>query len=99
MNIKNVKHPQIIKCIINQVVVGDYKTFDYATPDLCGVLFQYPNSDGKIVDYTEYIKAAHQHKVIFLSSSLTKIAVLKMNKPNIGVLKMNIPISKISNSS
>ena len=46
-----------------QVVVGDYKSFDYNTPGLCGVLFQYPNSDGKVIDYTEYIKAAQANKV------------------------------------
>ena len=46
-----------------QVIVGDYSTFDYATPGLCGVLFQYPNSDGKVIDYSEYIKAAHANKV------------------------------------
>ena len=46
------------------MIVGDYKTFDYATKGLCGVLFQYPNSDGKVIDYTEYIQAAQENKVI-----------------------------------
>ena len=41
--------PQGIK-----VVVGDYKTFEF-TPDVFGAIVQYPNADGSIEDYKEFI--------------------------------------------
>ena len=57
------------------MIVGDYKTFDYATKGLCGVLFQYPNSDGKVIDYTEYIQAAQENKVSFCCLTVDMISV------------------------
>lgn len=62
-----------------KVIVGDYKTFDYATKGLCGVLFQYPNSDGKVIDYTEYIQAAQENKA--LAACATDLLALTMIKP------------------
>ena len=45
--------PQGIK-----VVVGDYKTFEF-TPDVFGAIVQYPNADGSIEDYKEFIVRAN----------------------------------------
>ena len=45
--------PQGIK-----VVVGDYKTFEF-TPDVFGAIVQYPNADGLIEDYKEFIVRAN----------------------------------------
>ena len=45
--------PQGIK-----VVVGDYKTFEF-TPDVFGAIVQYPNADGSIEDYKEFIVCAN----------------------------------------
>jgi len=62
-----------------KVVVGDHATFDYATPGLCGTLFQYPNSNGKVVDYTKYIEAAHANKALAVCA--TDLLTLAMIKP------------------
>ena len=45
--------PQGIK-----VVVSDYKTFEF-TPDVFGAIVQYPNADGLIEDYKEFIVRAN----------------------------------------
>ncbi len=63
-------HPQSI-AVVNtraerlgvEVVVRDYREF-LLTDDVCGVLVQYPNTDGQINDFRETIEMAHQHKVI-----------------------------------
>ncbi|KAI3661172.1 hypothetical protein MP638_005609 [Amoeboaphelidium occidentale] len=61
-------HPQTIACIKGRaegfgikVVVGNVADFDFeANKDqLCGVLLQYPTTDGRILDPAEYIKKAH----------------------------------------
>lgn len=45
--------PQGIK-----IVTGDYKTFEF-TPEVFGVIVQFPNSDGSIEDYKTFIETAH----------------------------------------
>ena len=45
--------PQGIK-----VVVGNYKTFEF-TPEVFGAIVQFPNADGAIVDYKEFIEKAN----------------------------------------
>lgn len=45
--------PQGIK-----IVTGDYKTFEF-TPEVFGVIVQFPNSDGSIEDYKAFIETAH----------------------------------------
>ena len=61
-------HPQTIACIKTraegfdiQVIVGDLVHYDFeANPNqLCGVLIQYPTTDGRIIDYKPYVDRAH----------------------------------------
>jgi glycine dehydrogenase len=61
-------HPQTIDVIQTranplgiEVIVGDYRTFDFNTP-IFGALLQYPATDGKINDYQEFIETAHENK-------------------------------------
>lgn len=41
-----------------KIVTGDYKTFAF-TPEVFGAIVQYPNADGSIEDYQEFINCAH----------------------------------------
>src|SRR5687768_1858038 len=41
------------------VVVGDPLTADFSTQSLCGILLQYPTTDGRIVDYSDVNRRAH----------------------------------------
>ena len=63
-------HPQSIAVVKTrahylgvEVVVQDYRKFDFSSGNVCGVLVQYPNTDGQINDYTDMITTAHEHKV------------------------------------
>ena len=47
-----------------QTVVDDFHNFDFSTGTVCGVLVQYPNTDGQINDFSEMIEKAHEHKVV-----------------------------------
>lgn len=47
--------PQGIK-----IVTGDYKTFTF-TPEVFGAIVQYPNADGSIEDYREFIGRAQEN--------------------------------------
>ena len=40
-----------------QVVVGDYKKFEF-TPDVFAAIVQFPNADGSIEDYKEFVARA-----------------------------------------
>ncbi len=41
-----------------KIVTSDYKTFAF-TPEVFGAIVQYPNADGSIEDYQEFINRAH----------------------------------------
>lgn len=47
--------PQGIK-----IVTGNYRTFKF-TPDVFGAIVQYPNGNGSIEDYTEFVKRANEN--------------------------------------
>ena len=59
-------HPQTIAICATradglglEVVVGDENGFDYSGNDVCGVLLQYPATDGSVIDYKPVVEAAH----------------------------------------
>ena len=63
-------HPQSIAVVQTrasylgvEVVVEDYRNFDLSSGHVCGVLVQYPNTDGQINDYTDMIEKAHKNAV------------------------------------
>ena len=41
-----------------KIVTGSYKTFEF-TPEVFGAIIQYPNSDGSIENYREFVERAH----------------------------------------
>ncbi len=41
-----------------KIVIGNYKTFEF-TPEVFAAIVQYPNADGSIEDYKEFIEKAH----------------------------------------
>lgn len=64
-------HPQTIAVIQTRagvldidVIVGDHETFDFAKNEVFGAIVQYPMSNGRVVDYTDFIKRAHEHDVL-----------------------------------
>ena len=59
-------HPQTIEVCRTradglglEIVVCDENDFDYAGNDVCGVLLQYPATDGAVIDYAPVVEAAH----------------------------------------
>ena len=49
-----------------QVVVGDKESFDFSNKDVSGVLFQYPDTNGNIDDFSDLVERAHDAKVCYL---------------------------------
>lgn len=61
-----------------KVVTKDLKDIDYKSGDVCGVLVQYPGTEGEILDYGEFIKKAHAHEVkVVMATDLLALTVLK----------------------
>ncbi|KAL0394165.1 UNVERIFIED_CONTAM: Glycine dehydrogenase (decarboxylating), mitochondrial [Sesamum latifolium] len=61
-----------------KVVVSDVKDIDYKSGDVCGVLVQYPGTEGEILDYGEFIKNAHANGVkVVMASDLLALTMLK----------------------
>jgi glycine dehydrogenase len=61
--VSNLVHPQNIDVMKTRaeavgvnIVVGDLNSFDYSKGDVCGVMIQYPATDGTVADYTSYIQ-------------------------------------------
>jgi glycine dehydrogenase len=47
------------------------------TDDVFGVLVQYPNSDGEIIDYAELVKSAHEKEIkVAVAADLLSLAIL-----------------------
>jgi glycine dehydrogenase len=62
------------------VIVGYYKTFDFAAHHgkVMGVLFQYPNTEGNVLDYAGFVERAHQHGALAAcATDLMALALLK----------------------
>ncbi|KAK9131136.1 hypothetical protein Sjap_011623 [Stephania japonica] len=61
-----------------KVVTADLKDFDYKSGDVCGVLVQYPGTEGEILDYKEFVKNAHAHGVkVVMATDLLALTMLK----------------------
>ncbi|KAI7725811.1 hypothetical protein M8C21_031768, partial [Ambrosia artemisiifolia] len=61
-----------------KVVTSDLKDFDYSSGDVCGVLVQYPGTEGEVLDYSEFIKNAHANGVkVVMASDLLALTLLK----------------------
>ncbi|KAL6524003.1 hypothetical protein OROMI_031098 [Orobanche minor] len=63
-----------------KVVVSDVKDIDncYKSEDVCGVLVQYPGTEGEILDYGEFIKSAHATGVkVVVASDLLALTMLR----------------------
>jgi len=78
-------HPQTIAVVKGRAkwlgiecVVGEVEKSDAATPNLCGILLQYPATDGRVVDYTEVIAKAHAAgAVAVVAADLLALTLLK----------------------
>ncbi|XP_071702575.1 glycine dehydrogenase (decarboxylating) A, mitochondrial [Rutidosis leptorrhynchoides] len=61
-----------------KVLTADLKDFDYSSGDVCGVLVQYPGTEGELLDYGEFIKNAHANGVkVVMASDLLALTILK----------------------
>ncbi|KAM3350553.1 hypothetical protein ACQJBY_022963 [Aegilops geniculata] len=60
------------------VVVSAAKDFDYSSGDVCGVLVQYPGTEGEVLDYAEFVKDAHAHGVkVVMATDLLALTTLR----------------------
>ncbi|XP_015884495.2 glycine dehydrogenase (decarboxylating), mitochondrial [Ziziphus jujuba] len=60
------------------VVTVDLKDIDYKSGDVCGVLVQYPGTEGEILDYGDFIKNAHANGVkVVMATDLLALTLLK----------------------
>lgn len=83
--IANNCHPQTIDICKTRadgfdlkVVTADLKDIDYTSGDVCGVLVQYPGTEGEILDYAEFVKQAHARGVkVVMATDLLALTMLK----------------------
>ena len=76
-------HPQTIALIQTRakplgikVRVGDPLSFNFEEP-IFGSLLQYPATDGKILDYREFIKRTHQHgALVIMAADLLSLTLI-----------------------
>ncbi|GKC60569.1 glycine dehydrogenase A, mitochondrial [Tanacetum coccineum] len=75
-------HPQTIDVCKPRADGFDLKVvtldFDYSSGDVCGVLVQYPGTEGEVLDYGEFVKNAHANGVkVVMASDLLALTILK----------------------
>ncbi|HEX3724179.1 MAG TPA: hypothetical protein VHV31_15430, partial [Nitrolancea sp.] len=77
-------HPQSIEVVKTRaqsigidVIVGDYRTFDFNTP-VFGVLVQYPATDGVVFDYEDFARRAHDAgALVVVAADLLSLLLLR----------------------
>jgi glycine dehydrogenase len=83
--VSNDCHPQTIGVVRTRaeglgltVHVGPIESIDYPAQDLCGVLLQYPTTDGKLIDPTGVVEQAHAAgALVVVSADLLSLPLLK----------------------
>lgn len=76
-------HPQTIEVIRTRalplgiaVIIGNYAEFDFSTP-IFGALLQYPNTEGTIQDYSQFIDRVHEAKALAtVAADILSLALL-----------------------
>lgn len=84
--LSNTLHPQTISVVRTRarsldmhVVVGDIWKEDFSNKNYCGVVFQYPDTNGDISDYTEVVNRVH--KSGSFAACITDLLALCVLKP------------------
>jgi glycine dehydrogenase len=79
-------HPQTIAVVKTraeslgmEITVGDPKAVDFGAGDLCGVLVQYPTTDGRIERYDDLTEAAHKAGALVVAAA--DLLALTLIKP------------------
>ncbi|MFH1746413.1 MAG: aminomethyl-transferring glycine dehydrogenase [Planctomycetota bacterium] len=79
-------HPQTIEVVKGRAAplgiklhIGGVDEIDFEKQDLCGVLLQYPTTDGRICDYREVVERAHAAKALVVVA--TDLLALTLIKP------------------
>src|SRR5262245_38774191 len=79
-------HPQTIAVVQTraasmgiQVTVGDHREKPDGSGDLCGILVQYPGTDGRLDDFTEMCTRAHAAGILVVAA--TDLLALTLIKP------------------
>jgi glycine dehydrogenase len=78
-------HPQTIAVVQTRAksqgiecVVGDERSIDFASGRFCGVLVQYPTTDGRIVDYGNVVQKAHAAgALVVFAADLLALTLIK----------------------
>ncbi len=63
-------HPQTISCVETralpfgiEIQVGNVFETDFSKKDISGILFQYPDTEGNIMDFTNLVQEAQKYGV------------------------------------
>eukprot|EP00245_Coleochaete_scutata_P007030 TRINITY_DN219_c0_g1_i1.p1 TRINITY_DN219_c0_g1~~TRINITY_DN219_c0_g1_i1.p1 ORF type:complete len:1024 (-),score=240.49 TRINITY_DN219_c0_g1_i1:648-3485(-) len=78
-------HPQTIDVCLTradglgmEAKVVSHEQFDYSNKDVCGVLVQYPATDGSVIDYTNIVHKAHAEGAkVVMATDLLALTVLR----------------------
>lgn len=78
-------HPQTLAVVQTradalgiEVVVSDCASMDFSKKDFCGALFQYPDTEGSVRDFSELVQACHDAKALAVcATDLLALTVLK----------------------
>jgi glycine dehydrogenase len=87
-------HPQTIAVLQNraeplgvELLIGDWKKVDLTNAQLFGAILQYPDTEGNVENFADFIAAAHENKVrVALATDLLALALL----PSAGTLGADV---------
>jgi glycine dehydrogenase len=66
------------KSIGIDLIIGDYRTFDFSSNPVFGVLVQYPANDGAVFDYEGFAKQAHEAgALVVVAADILSLVLLR----------------------
>ncbi|MFT5917233.1 MAG: glycine dehydrogenase, partial [Bacteroidia bacterium] len=83
--VSDTTHPQTIDLLQTratpvgiELLIGSFADLDVTNSSLFGVLIQYPDTDGGVQDYTDFIASAHENEVLVaVATDLLALTLLK----------------------
>lgn len=84
-------HPQTLAVVQTradslgiEVVVLDCSRMDFSKKDFCGVLYQYPDTEGRVGDFSELVQACHDAQALAVcATDLLALTVLKPDRKSV----------------
>lgn len=81
------------------VSVANIQDMNFQNKDVSGVIIQYPDTEGKVEDYSELVEKAHTNGVGFITASYKLYPLYYLSNESLPMVSLTLVISGLRNRS